>query len=193
MKEKRYYCDWYLSNRRNGYKICFICTMLITITSVVGGWIFYRNLMYHYGDALEAYSESDYEYLEKIPDRVIGKDGIHEVVIPDDIVIDDINYQNDKIIVKYSLDNNKGNKYVTSASITVTLSKDFKVLDQKRNYSSKEEYVQKCEMLFWDSTFAFGLLIWIVMCIVCCGIVVVAFPISKMHKQRNEKNFHKKC
>lgn len=189
MKEKRYYCDWAMSpsNKKNNhlmYKVLFISLVVVTAISSL---IYYNIMIHNHSEDLEAYSESAYKYLYEIADNVIGKDGIKEAAIPEDVVEYEITYKDGEIIFKYGLDNNKGKEFATSASMTVTLSKDFEILSKKPNYSSKEEYIKIHKIGFYICIPIFGVLTWTVMAVASCIVMVVAIPISMVHKKKDMK------
>lgn len=186
MKEKRYYCDWALSKStkksdRLVIKVLFISLAVVTVVSSV---IYYNIIMHNHSEDLEAYSESAYEYLDEIAYNVISKDGINVSAIPKDVVEYEITYKDGEIIFKYSLDNNKGKDWATSASMTVTLSKDFEILSKEPNFSSKEEYVKIHKIFIYILVPLFGALTWATISLV---VVVVALPISMIHKKMNMK------
>lgn len=189
MKEKRYYCDWALSS--SDEKINRLITKVLLISLVVvtaiSSLIYYNIMMHNHGEDLEAYSESAYKYLDEIADNVIGKEGINVAAIPEDVVEYEITYKDGEIIFKYSLDNNKGKKFATSASMTVTLSKDFEVLSKEPNFSSKEEYAKSHKIGFYFFIPIFGSLTWAVMAVASCIVMGVAIPISMVHKKKDMK------
>lgn len=196
MKEKRYYCDWALSpsNEKSNRLIPKVLLISLVVVTAISSLIYYNIMMYNHGEDLEAYSESAYKYLYEIADNVIGKDGIKEAAIPEDVVEYEITYKDGEIIFKYSLDNNKGKKFATSASMIVTLSKDFEVLSKEPNYSSKEEYIKIHKIVFYICIPIFGVLTWMVMAVASCIVMAVAIPISMVHKKKDMKKiFHKKC
>ncbi len=172
MKEKRYYCNWALSSsiKNDKLPIIKVLTISFVIATAITILIYYNIMMSMYGENLESYSESTYKYLDDIADNVIGEAGINLAEIPD-IVEYDITYKGGEIIFNYSIDNNKEKEFATSASMTVTLSKDFKILSKKPNFSSKEAYVIKHEKLFYSIIFAYGFLTWILIGIVAIAII----------------------
>jgi len=189
MKEKRYYCDWALStsdkkDKRLFNKVMFISLVVVTVVSSV---IYYSIIMHNHSEDLEAYSESAYEYLDKIADNVISKDGINVSAIPKDVVEYEITYKDGEFIFKYSLDNNKGKDLATSASMTITLSKDFEILSKEPNFSSKEEYVKNHKIGTYVIIPIFGVFTWGVLGVICCVVMAVAIPISMIHKKMNMK------
>ena len=190
MKEKRYYCDWALStssDEKSNHLIPKVLLISLVIVTAISSLIYYNIMMNNHGEDLEAYSESAYKYLDEIADNVIGKDGINVAEIPEDVVEYEITYKDGEIIFKYSLDNNKGKEFATSASMTVTLSKDFEVLSKEPNFSSKDEYVKSHKIVFYIWVPIFGLLTWMVMWVASCIVMAVAIPISMVHKKIDMK------
>ena len=190
MKEKRYYCDWVLS-KPDEESISLIKTRLfipLIVVAVVSSIIYYNIMMHNHGERLfETYSESAYNYLDEIADNVIEKDGINVDAIPDDVVKYEITNKDDEIIFEYSIDNNKGKKFATSASMTVTLSKNFEILSKKPNYSSKEEYVQRHKMAFYIFVPMFGGLIAGGIGFASFILMAITIPISMVHKKKDMK------
>lgn len=92
-----------------------------------------------------------------------------------------------EIIFKYSLDNNKGKEWATSASMTVTLSKDFEVLSKEPNFSSKEEYAISHKISCYIFIPIFGAFTWCAMAVASLIVMVVAIPISMVHKKMDMK------
>ncbi len=177
MKEKRYFCD--CGSNKSIILVVIIFSIVVTIICS----LIYQNIMVHnHSEEVEAYSESAYEYLDEIADNVIGKAGINMDAIPEDVAEYEITYKDDKIIFKYSLDNNTENGIAsTYPSMTVTLSKDFEVLSKKPYYSSNEEkeFLKNCKIAICIFCIVFGSVILI---------MSVATVISKKHKERDMKN-----
>lgn len=194
MKEKRYYCDWALSSSKEKdnsliskvLTISFIDVTVIVVTVVIG-LIYYNIMMHNHSKDLEAYSESAYKYLDEIADNVIGETGINVAAIPEDVVEYEITYKDGEIIFKYSIDNNRGKLFATSASMTVTLSKDFEILSKKPNFSSKEEYVKYSKTGFFISTCLFALVASSLIGVAISAVMLVALSISKIHKKMDMK------
>lgn len=188
MKEKRYYCDWALSRSDEKSNRLISKVLLISlVVTAISSLIYYNIMMHNHGEDLEAYSESAYKYLDEIADNVIEKDGINVAEIPEDVVEYEITYKDGEIIFKYGLDNNKGKVWATSASMTVTLSKDFKVLSKEPNFSSKEEYAKSHKIGFYIFIPIFGVLTWCAMAVAACIVMEVAIPISMVHKKKDMK------
>lgn len=192
MKEKRYYCDWasrVLRGKGHEHNVYKKVLLIFTIVVVgISGFICYNIIMHNHGEDLEAYDESAYKYLDEIADNVIGKDGINEAAIPEDVVEYEIIYTDGEIIFKYSLDNNKGKEFATSASMTVTLSKDFEVLSKKPNFSSKEEYIKEHKIGLYFLCLMFGILTYSVISLVIMLVMTAAEIISEKNKKRDMKN-----
>lgn len=191
MKEKRYYCDWALNSsndKKTAHAIVKVLLISLVVVTAVSSWIYYNIMIHEHGEDLEAYSKSTYEYLDEIANNVIEEGGINVTAIPEDVVEYEITYKDGKIIFKYSLDNNKGKKWATSASMTVTLSKDFEVLNKEPNFSSKEQYEKEHKSTFYILASILGASTWIVMTIASCIVMGAAIPISMIHKKREMKN-----
>lgn len=139
--------------------------------------------MHIYGEDFEAYSESSYEYLYEISDKVIGKYGINIAAIPEDVVKYEITYENGEIIFKYSLDTmSRIVKY--APSITVTLSKNFEVLSKIPNFSSKEEYVIKIKDFLYATVIFEVFLTLLLLFMVELLVTIVLCIISIIHKKK---------
>lgn len=98
MKEKRYYCDWALwalnsSNEKDNRLVSKVLLISLVVVTAISSLIYYNIMMHNPGEYLEAYSESAYQYLDEITDNIIGKDGIKEVAIPEDVVEQEITYE----------------------------------------------------------------------------------------------------
>lgn len=185
MKEKQYLCDLSFSKEENSLvnKVMLISLVVVAVISSV---IYYSIIRHNYSEDLEAYSESAYAYLDEIADNVISQDGINVSAIPKDVVEYEITYKDGEIIFKYSLDNNKGKDLATSASMTITLSKDFEILSKEPNFSSKEEYVKSHKSIYIFVPIL-GALTWAVLAIIGCVVMLVAILISIIHKKMNMK------
>lgn len=192
MKGKRYFCDWALSpfKRQKSVSILFIFLVIsVVVVTAISGLIYYNIMMHNHSVDLETYSESAYEYLDEIANNVIGEDGINIAAIPEDVVEYEITYKDEvgEIIFKYSLDNNKEKEWATSASMTVTLSKDFEVLSKKPNFSSKEEYAKIHKIRFFSDVAIFGIVTWMVIALVSLILIEDLILISKAHKKKDMK------
>ncbi len=195
MKEKMYYYDWMFSKSDENFNRLMVKAILIFFVgvSIISSFIYYNIIKHDCGGNVEAYYEEvyyecGYEYLDEIADNVIGKDGINLAEIPEDVVKYEINYKDDEIIFKYSFDNNKEKIYATSASMTVTLSKDFEVLSKDPNFSSKDEYVKTHKSGLYFIVILYALCTCMVLGLVSFIVILVAIPISKLHKKIDMKN-----
>ena len=195
MKEKRYFCDWGSRRSIKGIEsVTFILLgylIVLIAISIIFGFIHDHIMTRNQSeDDLEANFESAYEYLDEIADNVIGKDGINVGAIPKDVAEYEITYKDDKIIFKYSLDNNieYGIFSSFSPSMTITLSKDFEVLSKKPDYSSKEEFVKYHKIAVCAFSAAYGLIIWFTTLFAYIITMLVTNAISKKHKERDMKN-----
>ena len=150
MKEKRYYCDWALNscNKKSYHVIKKVVLVSFVLVTAVSSLIYYNIIMNNHGENLEAYSESDYEYLDEIANNVIGKDEINVAAIPEDV----------------------------------------EILNKEPNFSSKEEYAKSHKIGFYIFVPIFGALTWGVMAVVSCIVMIVAIPISMIHKKKDMKN-----
>ena len=193
MKEKRYYCDWidvlYTKNKSRIFDFFFISAVVLT---AVCGIITYNINKRDYGQVFEAYSESAYEYLDEIANNVISENGIDATAIPEDVVEYEITYKDGKTIFKYSIDNNKEKKWATSASTTITLSKDFEILSKEPNFFSKKEYVTLHKIFLYLISFALGVCygVGIIAIIILVNSIVVLISMSR--KEKDTKNETKK-
>lgn len=185
-----YYCDLALRSfsktdvRRLPIKVSFIVIFSFLFITPINALILYNI----HGGYLDTYSESAYKYLDEIADNVIEKEGINVAAIPDDIVKYEITYKDDRIIFKYSLDNNKGKEFATSASMTLILSKDFEILSREPNFSSKEEYEKIHKGNFYASIYQYSLIIWVIMFLIIFFIMVFAIAIYMEYKEKTLKN-----
>lgn len=189
MKGKRYYCDWALSssNKKSNRLISKLLFIFLVVVISISSLIYYNIMMHNYEQDLELYSESDYKYLDEIANNVIGKDGINLATIPKDVVEYEITYKDGKIIFKYSLDNNKGKIFLASASMTVTLSKDFEILSKEPNFSSKEEYAKIYKICIYIFTPLLACLTYIVLAVASCIVMAVVIPIFYYSQERKHK------
>ena len=60
MKEKRYYCDWALSqpNEKSNRLMSKVLLISLVVVTAISSLIYYNIMMYNHGEDLEAYSES---------------------------------------------------------------------------------------------------------------------------------------
>jgi len=186
MKEKRYFCDYWFSTKGSmkiPYLIIFLSLIVITSVSSI---ISYNVFLSKYGNELDSYSESTYQYLDEIADNVIQKEvGINLLALPDDVVKYEIISENNEVIFKYYLDNNIDSEFAVSANMTVELSDNFEIISKKPNYSSEEDYISNIKGAMIFLSIMIGVLIWIVVMLVALvGITIAAF-ISKANKNKN--------
>ena len=192
MKKKRYYCDWAMSKPSNRgihilLKLLFISFLVVT---VVSGVVCYNIEKHNLNENFEKYYENAYNYLDDIADNVIEKNGINVAAIPDDIVEYEINYKDDVIIFKYSVDRSKDEGIIDfTASMTVTLSKDFEVLSKEHNFSSKKEFIASHMAGIFIVSLIFGIFTWGLLIIVICTIMSTATIVSMLHKEINIRRY----
>lgn len=186
MNEKRNILIW-INDKLIKNKFCnFVNFLMILLIWIASGIVYYNN---HIEEIPESYSEEAYEYLEEVVRKVIYYDiGIDDAAIPEDITEYDIHYKNDEIIFSCYLNNNEGKEYTTSASITIKLSKDFEILNEKRNFSSRDEYINfnKSYLKMQSTTFG-GTVTMIVLFIEFIVIIAVRYAIYKKSEIQNEK------
>lgn len=186
MKEKRYFCDyWFGTGGSVKIPIIIILVSLIVII-LVSSLVCYNVLLSKHGNELNSYSESTYQYLDEIADNVIQEGtGIDFLALPDDIVKYEITNQDNGIIFKYYLDNNKGSEFAVSANMTVELSDNFEIISKEPNYTSEEDYVSdiKGDMI-WLS-FMIGVMIWVGVIIVALIVCTIVAYVSKANKKKN--------
>ena len=190
MKEKRYFCDYWFgeseSMKGRIERIALILISSLILITFIGGIICYNVIMSNHGYELNSYSMKAYEHLDEIANNVIKKGvGIDLSALPDDVVRYEITSENDEIIFKYYLDNNKDMWFATSANMTVKLSNDFSIISKEQNFSSKEEYVKNIKIAISFYSIAIGIFAWfIIMVLSLIGCIISAF-ISKSHKNKN--------
>ncbi len=184
MKEKRYFCDYWFGEPTKVTTLILISSLILI--TFFGSIIGYNVIMSNYGYELNLYSVETYEYLDEIANNVIKKGvGIDLLSLPDDVVKYEITTENDEIIFKYYLDNNKDMAYAVSANMTVKLSNDFSIISKKPNYSSEEEYVKSIKYDIGRDSILIGFFAWaIIMCLILIGGTIGAY-ISRSHKSKN--------
>lgn len=182
MKEKRYFCDyWFGTEGSIKIPILIMLLSLIVITFII-----YNVLLLKHGNELDSYSESTYQYLDEIADNVIQEGvGINLLALPDDVVKYEITSENNEVIFKYYLDNNKGSEFDGSANMTVELSDNFEIISKKPNYSSEEDYIKNIKYNMTFLSVITGLLIgfgfWV---LILFGCTIAAF-VSRANKNKN--------
>lgn len=162
MKEKRYFCDYWFASKPSDklpFLIIVLSLLLITFSS---GIINYNLFWSKNGNALNSYYESAYTYLDEIADNVIQEgEGIDLLALPDDVVKYEITSENNEVIFKYYLDNNKDMEFAVSLDMTVELTNDFYVVSKEHNYSSEEACITKTKSDIISLSISYGVLIWI--------------------------------
>lgn len=128
--------------------------------------------------------ESTYEYLDKIANNVIEKDGINIDAISKEGVKYKITHKDGKIIFNYSIDNDKQSAF-TNGSMTVILSEDFQILNKKADISLKEGSFDK--LVFFYPALGFG----IATCffIFCVGLII--YQDFRIHNKKTKKEIWK--
>lgn len=186
MKEKRYFCDyWFGTGGSNAIPFLIILLSLIVITSV-SSIISYNVILSKHGSELDSYSESTYQYLDEIADNVIQEGvGIDVLALPDDVVKYEIISENNEVIFKYYLDNNKGMEFAVSANMTVELSDNYEMISKKPNFSSEEDYISNTKFAMIFLSIKIGVLICMgVLIVALIGCIIGAF-VSKANKEKN--------
>lgn len=186
MKEKRYFCDYWLGKSKSMKRERLILISSFILITFIGGIIGYNVIMSKHGHELNSYSVEAYEHLDEIANNVINKGvGIDLSALPDDVVNYEITSKNGEIIFKYYLDNNKDMKFAVSANMTVKLSNDFSIISKKPNYSSEEQYVKSIKFTIGFCSIMIGFFAWfIVMIVSLIGCTIGAF-ISLSHQNKN--------
>lgn len=188
MKEKRYFYECIIFSNNVGGITKFLITVFFAILIIIGTMFNYKKMLKEHNDALEAYSESDYDYLDEIANDVIDeKYGIIISKIPEDVKYE-IAKTDDVITFNYYIDNNKDIEFAVSAKMKITLSTtDYKILTKKPNYSLKEEYIKDRQLEFKITSFV---LATVTFCVIggiiylCC---VLGYMFSKMHEESDIK------
>lgn len=185
MKEKRYFCDYWFGrsgSMKRGTLIVISSLILITFGGIIG----YNVIMSNHGYELNSYSVKVYEHLDEIANNVITKGvGIDLSALPNDVINYEITTENNEIIFKYYLDNNKDMEFVVSANMTVKLSNDFSIISKKSNYSSEEEYVKSIKFTIGFCSIMFGFFTGFIIMILSLIGCTIGAVISKSHKSKN--------
>lgn len=189
MKEKRYFCDYWSGNKGSIKIIYLIIFLSFIIISSISSIISYNVLLLKHGNELNSYSESTYQYLNEIADNVIREGaGINLLALPDDVVNYEITIQDNEVIFKYYLDNNKGMEYAASADMTVKLSDNYEIISKEPNYSSEEDYISDIKGAMIFQSVMLGFVIWLcVMLVAFIGGTIADF-VSKTNKYLSKKN-----
>ncbi len=186
MKEKRYFCDFWFGPSepfKRLFSILWIATLIILVIASVVSYCF---MSLNYRNELESYSESTYQHLNEIADNIISKEqGIDLSAIPEDVAEYEILKKDDRIIFKYSLDNNKGMQFAGPARMELELSEDFEIISSQTNYVSEQRYVRDVKLVMAFASFCIGALSWIIIFIAAIlGCTIAAF-ISKANKKKD--------
>ena len=190
MKEKRYFCDFW-EKKSNTMQI--IATLFIILVGIIVTLISYNVLVNKYEYEFDSYSEEDYEYLEKIAKNVV-KDGesinLSASAIPEDVAYYEITANNNEIILKLGLENNKDKVFAPSAYITIKISNKFDIISKKTNFSSKQEYVRYIKREIVGTSTSSGFMAFIVVAFIITIFDILGSTISdksKSHKKEAEK------
>lgn len=178
MKEKRYFCDGALREADVNKKPILISFFVVTAICS----LFYYNI---FGSELardvELYDQSD-KYLEEIADNVIGKDGINVAKIPDNVKYE-ISDRNNEIVFTYDLESSKEREFTTGLGMSITLSRNGKVLSKESNYSSKNEFITIRTLGYIIMIPLLGAMTWGVLAVGCMIVMGFAIIISMIHKK----------
>ena len=187
MKEKRYFCDFWFGPSESFKRVFTIFWMATLIISVVISTAIYCFMSLNYRNELESYSESTYQHLNEIADNIISKEqGINLSAIPEDVAEYEILKKDDRLVFKYSLDNNKGMQFAAPARMELELSEDFEIISSRTNYVSEERYVRDVKLVMIFASFCIGAVSWIVISIVVAlGCTIAAF-ISRANKKKDK-------
>ena len=186
MKEKRYFCDYWNELNSNSFRVWLIIIVSIVIIVSISGIISYNLIMSEHGHELNSFSEDNNKYLDEIANNVIQEGiGIDLSSIPEDIREYEITKENDGIIFKYYLDNDKDMTYAVSANMTVELSDDFNIISKKTNYSSKEDYQNDVKIVMIFTSIMIGVLIWLVTIVLVVFTCEIIAHVSKAKKNRS--------
>lgn len=187
MKEKRYFCDFVFGTPDK--KTMRITTLIIflSLLVIIPIAIFYYNAYTSKHEyALNSYSASAYEYLEEIANNVITEEvGINLLAIPNDVVKYEISHEDNEIIFKYYLDNNKDIEFAPSATMTIKLSNNFNIISKEPNYSSEEEYVKSVKSSITFLSVGYGFISWVVIWIILLIVMLIGGFVSQARKYKN--------
>ena len=180
MKERRYFCDYWYD--RTITKILKMIIIPLILIGIVGDIIGYYVIKCDYEYEFKAYSEEQYVYLADVANNVIEERNLS--AIPEDVAKYEITKENNEIILKFYLDNNKDAEFAKSANMTVRLSKDFNIISMEPNFSLEEEYVNSIKMriITYVGTMIFFLVIIIGFLLFIISMICVV--ISKKHKEK---------
>ena len=131
-------------------------------------------------DIFETYSEDDYRYLLEIAKTAVteGK-GIDTSKIPKDVIPYEISAsKNGETVFTYELKWDVNTCLANPPSMTVTLSKDKKVLSKDSNYESKEKFTENCKRKMLLAPIIIGAWSWI---------ILLVYAIKRQGEQKTEK------
>lgn len=185
MKEKRYFCDfWFGTALPFKHFTALIILSMIGLT-IICSIISYGIISLKYAYELDSYSESTYQYLNEIADNVISEgQGVDLTAIPSDVVKYEIVREDGIITFKYSLDNNKGMQFATSAHMTVELSENFDIVSKHPSDMSEEQYVRDIKVTMALMAFVLGLLITVLISFAAVIGSTIAAGISSIKKNK---------
>lgn len=169
MKKKRRFINW-------GTVMIFTIMLGIIVCKISHTIIIKIN-----SDTFEAYSEDDYRYLLEIAKTAVteGK-GIDTSKIPKDVIYEISGSKSGETIFTYELkrDVNFRLQLPLTPNMTVTLSKDQRILSKDSNYESKEKFTEECKrkMLLWPLMIGF----W-------CWIIPLVYALQRAEITRRKK------
>ncbi len=188
MKEKRYFCDLCADWRDRIYKISSLKKVLVFILYFSCFMIAtFIGCIQKYGQEI-TYSVEEYERLDEIANNVIKEGvGIDLSALPDDVISSEKTVKDDEIVFEFCLDNNEGMAFALPASMTVILSKDFRIVSKHPNFSSQKQYEGVVKLLI----VAFALMVGGCMALMPIALIFIVskivFLIAKKHKSKTQK------
>lgn len=192
MKEKRYFYDFVaapLYTRQIVLLLIVPFTVVAIIASIIGN-ISYHLIMNKYSYELDTYSETTNEYLEEIANEVIKEGSSFNLsAMPKDVADYNVTFDGNHIEFNYVLKNDL--TYAPSAHMVMTLSKDFRILQQSFSYNSEKQYKEMTETNISEKsstifTLSFAGLL-------ACYMIsfIIAMEVSEHHKKRDEEALSK--
>lgn len=185
VKEKQYFIDEMTSIGGDIFtKSKILIFVLPFIVGFIIALIYYGINIDKFEYEINSYSEYKLERIEDICDIFITEGSRFDLsYIPEDVSECNVEYNSDNIKLHYSLKHDL--KYAPSLYMDITLSKDLKVLEKSKSYSSKEEYISITK--YSINVFVFfviGLLVG-PMCILFSYIpaILIGMLISYIHKR----------
>lgn len=141
VKEKQYYIDEMTSIGGDiSTKSKILMFVLPFIVGFIIALIYYGINIDKFEYEINSYSEYKLERIEDICDIFITEGFRFDLsYIPEDVSEYNVEYNGDNIKLHYSLKHDL--EYAPSLYMDITLSKDLKVLEKSKSYSSKEEYI----------------------------------------------------